>query len=107
MAATITKSKRGTDTIGRRQHIVVNFLADASYPNPAGYPVTVGQLGGRGRAIEGFALLSGHNGFTPRWDPASGSVKVYRTGAINAAMEHVPNGTSLTGVNWDLAFYVV
>ena len=105
MAATIIKSKRGADVVGTRKRLEVNFAGDASYPNPAGYPVTPAMLGFR--RITGFDVISGHNGFTPRWDPASGSVKLYRTGAINTPMEHVPNATNVTTAVFDLAFWGV
>jgi hypothetical protein len=103
MAATITK--QAIEVMGTKKRRVISFAGDASYPNPAGYPVTPGMLGFR--KIEGFDVITGHNGFTPRWDPASGSVKLYRTGNINLPMEHVPNGVNVTTAVFNLAFWGV
>ena len=110
MAVTITKSPRGSDSIGRRRHIVVTLTLDNSYPT-GGYAITAGQFGAsNGRVIEGAALLGGNaaaGGYQPIWDNVNGKLMVWRTGAVNAVAEQVPNATDLSALVYRFVFYLV
>lgn len=110
MAITITKSSRGSDSIGRRRRIVVTLTLDNSYPT-GGYAITAAALGAaNARTIEGAELLGGNaigGGLTPIWDYVNGKLMLWRTGAVNAVGEQVPNATDVSTYAYRFAFYLV
>lgn len=110
MAVTLTKSKRGSDSIGRRRFVVVDVALDNSYPT-GGYAIAVAALGAaNAKTIEGAVIMGGNaaaGGYRPMWDNVNGKLVMWRTGAVNAIAEQVPNTTDLSALTYRLGFYLV
>lgn len=82
----------------------VSFLGDDSYPTggTTGFDALLQALLGDARAVVGVEMED-CGGFTPVYLPANGgTLKVYRTGAINVAQEEVPNTTDLSATTFNV-----
>lgn len=93
MALTCTIIKRAH--VGPLKHNIVDVTLDSSYVT-GGEAVTLANLG---LAQSAKFVSPGSNGsYTTVFDYTNTKLLVYRTGAINAVAEQVPNATDLSAV---------
>jgi len=82
---------------------VISFLGDSSYPTggTTGFEALVRALVGDSREI--LAVWPQDcGGFTPTYVASTDAFKVFRTGAVNTAMEEVPNATDLSSTTFNV-----
>lgn len=83
----------------------VGIVGDDSYPTGGSTGLDAllqAELGPEARNVIGV-IPGDCGGFVPVYDPANGgTLKVYRAGGTNAALEEVPNATNLSGTTFNL-----
>ena len=92
----LTLNKTAEWVAGDRRMKVFDVTFDASYPT-GGEPVSLADLGFSGEVS--FLLAEPTGGYSFEYNPAAGTLLAYRTGAINAPGEQVPNTTNLATIN--------
>lgn len=95
---TVTVVKKAA-SVGPVNFDVVQFAGDANYPTGGSVcgPAIAAALG-KGN-IDAFAVIGQDcGGYSVAWDEANSKLKVFRTAAINAPDEEVPNTTNLSAV---------
>ena len=102
----------GTITVGTEAGLMpsaptfaskLSFLGDASYPTggTTGFQALVRAKLGRNATV--LAVIGQDcGGLTPVYDIAADKLKVFRTGAINAVQEQVPNTTDLSAITFNV-----
>lgn len=102
----------GTITVGTEAGLMpsaptfsskISFAGDSSYPTGGSTGFQALVRAKLGRNVTVLAVLPQDcGGFTPVYDIGADALKVFRTGAINAAQEQVPNTTNLSGTTFNL-----
>ena len=100
----ITKTPADSGSVGPG-HVyadAISFAGDGAYPTGGtAFDALFKAVVKDDRNI--LAVLNADSGgFTPVYDKATGKLKVYRTGAVNAAQEEVPNTTNLSATTFRL-----
>lgn len=83
---------------------LISFTGDASYPagGTTGFQALVRAAVGKGDLTILAAWGQDAGGFTPVYDKAADKLKVFRTGAVNAAQEEVPATTNLSATTFNV-----
>lgn len=93
----LSKVPHGTEV----QLETIKFTLDNSYP-VGGYPLSTlvtDLLSAKEKAtIHDILFQSGWQGYTPVWDRTNSKLMLYRTAAINAPQEQVPDTTDVSAV---------
>lgn len=110
MAIVFTPSKRGTDTIGRRQFHPGKMALDADYPT-GGYAVTLATIKAKNaRAIESCIITGGNAAANTRkfqWDSVNNKIMAAQTGLASTPFVEPVNLEDLSAVVLDCIFILV